>query len=98
MVHGRSALPHAPAPGSAATRSTLGLWVLRPLGIAQVVVVVLHLLLHLLHLLAVLVEDVLAHKVGTLELLAREGTEPLVLAQLLGVGLDKLLDLKTENM
>ena len=39
-----------------------------------------HLFLDLLNLLSVLVEDMLADKVRPLELLARERTEPLVLA------------------
>ena len=46
-----------------------------------------------IYLLSVLVEDVLAHEVRPLKLLARERAEPLVLAQLLRVGLDELLHL-----
>ena len=44
-----------------------------------------HLFLDLLDLLAVLVEDVLADEVGTLELLARQRAQPLVLPELLEV-------------
>ena len=44
-----------------------------------------HLFLDLLDLLAVLVEDVLADEVGTLELLARQRAQPLVLPKLLEV-------------
>ena len=43
---------------------------LGPPGVLQVAVEELHLLLHFLNLLAMLVEDVLAHKLGPLELLA----------------------------
>lgn len=40
------------------------------------------------------VEDVLAYEVGSLELLPAERTQPLVLRQLLRVGLDELLHLR----
>ena len=40
-----------------------------------------------------LVEDVLPDELRPLELLAAEGTQPLVLGELLGVGLDELLNL-----
>ena len=51
-----------------------------------------HLFLDLLDLLAVLVEDVLADKVGPLELLARQRAQPLVLPKLLCVGHDEFFD------
>ena len=58
---------------------------LRSLRVEDVVVKVERLLAHLLHALHVLVENVLAHKLRPHELLVGEGTEPLALAQLLGV-------------
>ena len=45
-------------------------WKLGPARILQITVEKFDLLLHLVHLLPVLVEDVLVHKVRTLELLA----------------------------
>lgn len=66
---------------------------LRPLRVPQVVVEVLDVLAHLVDLLAVLVEDVLAHKVGALELFARQRAQPLVLGQFLRVGRHELFHL-----
>lgn len=43
---------------------------------------------YLFDFLGVLVEDVLADEVGSLELLAGQRTQPLVLAKLLSVGLE----------
>ncbi len=50
-----------------------------------------HLLLHVINFLHVLVEDVLADKLGSLELLATQWAEVLVLRQLLGVDLHEPL-------
>ena len=62
-------------------------------GVPDVVVVELRLLLHLLHLLGELIQNVLSDEVGSLELLAAQWTQPLVFADLLAVGGDKFLHL-----
>jgi len=51
-----------------------------------------HLILHFVQLIAMLVLDVLADELRPLELLARQRAQPLVLGQLLAVGLDERLD------
>lgn len=61
------------------------------LGISEEVVKKRHLLFHFLNFLCMLVEDMFAHKLRTLEFLATERTQPLILAQFLRVGGDELL-------
>ena len=65
---------------------------LGPLRIGHVVVEVLALLLDLDNLVHVLVEQVLAYELGSLEALAAERTQPAVGRQLLRVHLDELVD------
>ena len=63
---------------------------LRPLGVLQIIVVVLDFFFDLLNFLRVFVEDVLLDKVGAFELFPRQRAQPLVLAQLLGIGLTSI--------
>ena len=66
---------------------------LGPTRIAQIIVKELRLVAHSRHALREPVVDVLLDKLGALELLAGERTEPLVLGQLLAVGHHELLQL-----
>lgn len=66
---------------------------LRPLRVLQIVVKIFRLPFHLGHLLRVFVEDVLSNEIGPFELLPAERAQPLVLRQLLGVGLNEFFHL-----
>lgn len=66
----------------------------RSFGVHQVVVKVLHFLSDGVHLVAVFVEYVFAHKLGRLKLLAAQRTQPLVFAELLSIGRQELLHLR----
>lgn len=71
---------------------------LRPLRVFQVVVEILGLGLHLGDLFPVLVEDMLAYEIGTLELFTTEWAQPLIFRQFLRIGQDELLYLTIRKL